>query len=83
MPTDRKSAVDAVLAAFTDVIGETAPRGPDTVPGDLGDWTSLAHVRLVHTIEQRLECELPERFLAVGPSLAELAEAASTASEAV
>lgn len=78
MPVDGTTAAEAVLAAFKDVTGDTAPRGLDTLPQDVGEWTSLAHVRLVHAIEQQLGCELPERFLSVGPSLGELAAAAGT-----
>lgn len=78
--TDRAGA--EVLAVFTHVTGVEAPHGLDTVPGEVDEWSSLTQVRLVHVLEQRLGCELPERFLAVGASLRVLADGARAATAA-
>jgi acyl carrier protein len=70
---------EIVLATFEEVIGVEPPRGLSTAPDDLADWSSLAQIRLLHAVEQHLGCMLDERFLTVGPTLAELVDAACAA----
>jgi acyl carrier protein len=70
---------DIIVVIFEDIIGAAPPRGLDTTPDDLDDWSSLAQIRLLHAIEEHLGCLLDERFLTAGPALAELADAACAA----
>ena len=75
----REYVRDAVFAAFGSVFGGEPPHGLRTAPGDVADWSSLAQVRLLHAVEQELDCVLDERFLTVGSTLAELIDSACTA----
>ncbi|WP_030673119.1 hypothetical protein [Streptomyces sp. NRRL B-1347] len=70
---------DLVLSVFAHVTGTDAPLGLETRPDDTDEWTSLTQVRLVHALEQRLGCEVDERFLTVGEPLRALADEARAA----
>lgn len=73
--TNRERAREAVLTAFHGIFGIAAPHGLDTAPCHVPDWTSLAQVRLVHAVEQELDCAFDARLLSLGSTLAELADA--------
>ncbi|WP_213451337.1 hypothetical protein [Rhizomonospora bruguierae] len=75
----REDVRDAAFAAFRGVFGAEPPRGLDTAPDDVPDWSSLAQVRLMHAVEQELGCVLDERFLTVGGTLGELVDSACVA----
>lgn len=69
------SPLATVLDAFTEVMGEPAPQGADTMPDDVAMWTSVTHVHLIYEIESRLGVTLPGNFLIYSGSLGDLAEA--------
>jgi len=75
----RRQVRDIILVIFEEIIGAEPPRGLDTTPDDLADWSSLAQIRLLHAIEEHLGCLLDERFLTAGAALAELVDAACAA----
>jgi acyl carrier protein len=66
----------AVFEAFAEVMGESAPRGINTVPDDVETWTSLSHVHLVFEVESRLGVALPQCALLHGGPLGDLVDAA-------
>jgi acyl carrier protein len=71
------SEVEAVVSeAFTRVVGEPPARGPDTTPGDVDSWNSLAHVQLVFEIEQALGIRMPENTLVTRTTVGALVAAA-------
>jgi acyl carrier protein len=67
----------AVLEAFARVMGQSAPRGAETEPSDVGTWTSLTHIHLIAEIEGALDVELPQSLLVNRGPLSEIVQAAS------
>lgn len=74
-PSDATEA--AVFEAFARVMGQTPPRGEETVPGDVASWTSLTHVHLIAEIEGELGVELPPKLLVNMGPLGDIVRAAS------
>ena len=67
----------AVLEAFVRVMGQTPPRGDETVPRDVASWTSLTHIHLITEIEGSLGIELPQGLLVSMGTFGEIVQAAS------
>lgn len=61
--------LDAVIDAFTKIMGESPPHGGKTTPDDVDAWDSLTHVHLVHHLEARAAVTIPEDFMLPVPGL--------------
>jgi acyl carrier protein len=72
-----QASMDRIAAIFTAVVGAPPVRGAETLPHDVPEWDSLAHIKFVHAVESEFGCELPEEFLLVGKPLGEFAAAAT------
>lgn len=72
-----QTPIDRIAAIFTSVMGVPPIHGAETLPRDIPEWDSLAHIKFVHAVEREFDCELPEDFLLVGRPLGEFAAAAN------
>lgn len=72
-----QAPIDRITEIFTRVVGASPVQGAETLPRDVPEWDSLAHIKFVHAVETEFGCELPEDFLLLGKPLGAFADAAT------